>query len=76
MVSSELASGLSGEQSTVLGQERGWPEEGQAEGGEINESCGDGLEVSASEDRPNWAILEFEKTVLGRHSEVQTEQRL
>lgn len=59
MISSKLASGLSGKQSTMLGQEKGGPEGGRAEGGGIKESLRDALEVGASEVRTNWASFGF-----------------
>lgn len=49
IVSSKLASGLSGKQSTMLGQEGGGPEEGKAEGGGTKAGFRDTLEVTSSE---------------------------
>lgn len=61
MMSSKFASGLSGKQSTMLGQEGRGPEEGMAESGGTNESFRDTLEVRASEVKPSQAFLDFER---------------
>lgn len=45
MICFEFASGFSGKQSTMLGQEGRGPEEGMAEGGGTNESFRGTLEV-------------------------------
>ena len=76
MMSSKLASGLGGKHEQMLGQEGG--ETGKAELRErlINENFRDKLEVRTSKFSPSWTFLDFEKTVWGGHSEVQTEQKL
>lgn len=61
MICFEFASGFSGKQSTMLGQEGRGSEEGMAEGGGTNESFRGTLEVRASEVRPSWAFLDFER---------------
>lgn len=67
-----MATGLSGKHQPMLDQEGGGTEKAGLRVRGINENFREKLEVRASNVSSSRAFLNFEETVWGGHSEVQT----